>query len=913
MLIACDAPKDIRSTPRSLTRRTSCKNEPPKVRCPSAEVLQPTRRLRSRRQKAISKQRVAPREIYPPLRLSTPRAFSIAGRTRAFLVACSLLALAFRSPGRDIWKKSVGIFGNSKRRGADEKDSETSDAYRGMFPAFRGLERRSSHIEVFGGYQSLNGDFRPTTPSWLRRFTRSTCEDDGIDKQVTAVKELMLRRVPELVGKVGFSRKVRCNGDSGCFEMTIEKDILCIRGSSGVELASGLHWFLKNECNGLITWDKTGGKQLNGRCLDAHHMEVVRSKPPMHHDRQTPLSYYQNVVTSSYSMAFWDWKRWEAELDWMALHGVNLALALSGQEFIWVKVFEEMGLDRDDLSDFFAGPAFLSWGRMGNIQGYMGPLPRSYIDGQAALQRKIVNRMRVFGITPVFPGFAGFLPRKFLELYPAAQVVKSKNWCNFPEHFSCVFLLDPHDSLFEKIGTMFVEKMRFEFGHDKVGYYAVDTFNEMEPTRSDPAYLQSTSTAVFNALQKGDSSAVWLMQAWLFYSDRQFWNPPQIQGVLKGVPQGHLLLLDLFAEQYPQWKSTNSFYGRPFIWCMLHNFGGNHDMHGPAPQVAQGPPDAIASDSSIVGVGMTPEGLEHNPVMFELMSEMAFREKAPDLESWFRQYSVQRYGGLKCPNSSAAWEALRNSVYGESPNRHETVMDIPVSRPGLEPREVFWGLKAQMWYDHEQVVDAWGYLLDCGDALGQSSAFQYDLVDVGRQVLSKLGTKYWHSVTAAYRQKDKNQLEIAGTALLGLLSDMDRLLSTHVGFLLGPWLESSKSWAKNDQEKISMERNARMQITLWGISPSGDTDLSDYANKQWGGLMSSFYRERWRMWLVRLMKDLTENRDYDKQQWTSEAVSFTIHWTQQTEAFPTEPSGDLLQISKELFGKYSAYARIADA
>lgn len=33
----------------------------------------------------------------------------------------------------------------------------------------------------------------------------------------------------------------------------------------------------------------------------------------------------------SYSMAFWDWERWEQEIDWMALQGINMPLAFTGQ------------------------------------------------------------------------------------------------------------------------------------------------------------------------------------------------------------------------------------------------------------------------------------------------------------------------------------------------------------------------------------------------------------------------------------------------------------------------------------------------------------------------------------------------------------------------------------------------------
>lgn len=48
--------------------------------------------------------------------------------------------------------------------------------------------------------------------------------------------------------------------------------------------------------------------------------------------------YYQNVCTFSYSSVWWDWPRWEREIDWMALNGINLPLAFTGQEAVWQEV-----------------------------------------------------------------------------------------------------------------------------------------------------------------------------------------------------------------------------------------------------------------------------------------------------------------------------------------------------------------------------------------------------------------------------------------------------------------------------------------------------------------------------------------------------------------------------------------------
>lgn len=60
-------------------------------------------------------------------------------------------------------------------------------------------------------------------------------------------------------------------------------------------------------------------------------------------------------------------------------------------------------------------------------------------------------------------------------------------------------------------------------------------------------------------------------------------------------------MLDLYAEVFPLWKMTDSFYGAPFIYCMLHNFGGSIEMYGDLESVSQGPAEAIAANTGISG------------------------------------------------------------------------------------------------------------------------------------------------------------------------------------------------------------------------------------------------------------------------------------------------------------------------
>ena len=108
----------------------------------------------------------------------------------------------------------------------------------------------------------------------------------------------------------------------------------------------------------------------------------------------------------------------------MALNGINLPLAFNGQEEIWRRVWTKLGLGEKDLDEHFAGPAFLPWGRMGNLRGWGGPLTRSWHKMQVNLQHKILARMRNLGMMPILPAFAGQVPNGYVKLNPNSTYTK---------------------------------------------------------------------------------------------------------------------------------------------------------------------------------------------------------------------------------------------------------------------------------------------------------------------------------------------------------------------------------------------------------------------------------------------------------------------------------------------------------
>ncbi|XP_074117693.1 alpha-N-acetylglucosaminidase-like [Sminthopsis crassicaudata] len=658
-----------------------------------------------------------------------------------------------------------------------------------------------------------------------------------------------------------------------------------VAGSSGVAAAAGLHRYLRAFCGCHVAWS---GAQL--RLPDP----LPAVPAPLTESTPNRYRYYQNVCTQSYSFVWWGWERWEREIDWMALNGINLALAAVGQEAVWRRVYLTLGLNETEIDEYFTGPAFLAWERMGNLHSWAGPLSSSWHRKQSSLQYQILERMRSFGMKAVLPAFAGHVPKAFTRVFPQANVTHLGMWGHFNCTYSCSYLLAPEDPLFPVVGSLFLRELIQEYGTDHI--YNADTFNEMEPPSSEPAYLAATTAAVYEAMIAVDVDAVWLLQGWLFQHQPDFWKPPQVKAVLKAVPLGRLLVLDLYAESKPVYSRTDSFYGQPFIWCMLHNFGGNHGLFGALDAVNRGPSDArLFPNSTFVGTGIVPEGINQNEVVYALMAELGW-QKGPlsNLGAWVAGFAAQRYG-TPHSHAEAAWRLLLQSVYNCSGDLCTGHNRSPlVKRPSLH-------LDISVWYNRSDVFEAWRLLLEAAPVLASSPAFRYDLLDVTRQVAQELVSLYYEELRTAFEAGAMPALlTVGGLLVFDLLPSLDDLLASDERFLLGAWLEQAQEMSVSEAEAWQYKQNALYQLTLWG--PTGN--ILDYANKQLAGLVAGYYAPRWKLFVEMLVKSLAEGTPFHQSQFESEALLLGQNFVLGRQKFPTQPQGDTVDLVKKFFLRY---------
>ncbi|KAK3072938.1 hypothetical protein LTR53_005896 [Teratosphaeriaceae sp. CCFEE 6253] len=641
-----------------------------------------------------------------------------------------------------------------------------------------------------------------------------------------------------------------------------------IVGNTPIALASGLRWYLSTYAHVDIYWFI--GSRLH---LAPQHLPPVNAT--YHGSSIVPWRYHFNTVTFSYTSAFWTWDDWELELDWLALRGVNLPLAWVGYEKILIEVFLEAGFSEAEIATFLSGPAFQSWNRFGNIQGsWGGDLPMSWVNGQFALQKQIVARMVELGMTPVLPAFTGFVPAQIGQHYPNASFVNGSRWEDFPLQNTNVTFLEPFDPLFTTLQRSFIGKQAAAYGN-VTSIYTLDQYNENNPFSGDLAYLRNVTSNTIASLKAADPAAVWMLQGWLFYSSVTFWTDDKVEAYLGGVDDADMIILDLFSESQPQWQRTNSYYGKPWIWCELHDYGGNMGLYGQVGNVTINPIEALAnSTSTMVGMGLTMEGQEGNEIMYDILLDQAWSRSPLDSEAYFHDWVTVRYQGAAALPAGlySAWDTMRQTVY----NNTDITMGNAVTKSIFELAPNTTGLlnrtghhPTTIRYDPSILVSAWSDFYGAAlqtPSLYDNTAYTFDLTDITRQVMANAFYPLYTSFLAAANTSlnasySPSTAASTGQQMLSLLTDLDAVLAASghpEHFSLAYWIAQARSRASTSTNSTSLnnvtttaqiadfyEYNARNQLTLWG--PTGQ--ISDYASKQWAGLIESYYVPRWRLFV----------------------------------------------------------------
>lgn len=501
-------------------------------------------------------------------------------------------------------------------------------------------------------------------------------------------------------------------------------------------------------------------------------------------------------------------------------------------------------------------------------------------------------------MTPVLQGFTGHVPASIKEVFPGAKIHQTGDWS---AGFSGTWFLDPLDPLFQRIGRRFIERQTELYGTDHV--YAADSFNEIDPPSNEPAFLAGMGRAVYQSMQSADPSAVWVLQGWFLYYQAKFWKEPQARALIGAVPDDRMIVLDLWGDRHPVWQDREAFYGKPWVWNVLYNFGGKVNLNGDLPSIAANLSTAVASPArgKLSGLGMMMEGLGSNPIVPDFVLDMTWRSTVPELDPWAQAWVDRRYGGANA-HARNAWRLLMQTAYRSAPQTGTFLAE----RPGFFVKGAAYRTEPLLPYDVRVLATALDSLLAANAELGRIDAYRYDVVNLTRQLLGQLGLPFVNDVQAAFTRADRPALKAAEARVTGLLTDLDELVGTREEFLLGRWLADAKRWGQTPAERDLYEWNARNIITLWGTkcTEGQNDDLNLYAYKEWNGVFGRYYLPRWQEFFARLDASLDKATPFDRAPFAADMCRWEQAWSRQHDVFPTVPKGDPVATAARLYGRY---------
>ena len=687
----------------------------------------------------------------------------------------------------------------------------------------------------------------------------------------------------------GLLNRIGGNGAADKFEIVIDanlaengKDVFvitsqngkpCIKGNTQLSVATGINWYLNHYAHINLTW--------NNLTTDLSQVTLPVPAGEEKHVCNTTYRYNFNTCTFSYSMAFWTWERWQQEIDWMALHGINAPLNLVGLDVVTRNFLSELGVDENDINAYIAGPGFIAWFAMNNLEGWGGTInssstgvdmsgnPDWWYTRQEQLCRNMLQRMRELGMQPVIPGFSGQVPdciRKYdgqIEGFSSAHVLNNGTWAG---GYTRPDMLFPNTTTYEKFAEVYYKHL-----HDVMGvseFYSIDPFHEggkPAAITNEQCYpnimkhLDIYHDAVDSNVKNDyrvNSKAKWIIQYWQ--------NIPE-SGAFSSMDSDsykeRFIGLDLFADNIydgkaAKWQDANInscyYKGRPYIYCMLHNFGGRSGLHGRLETTMNGYFDALAKGNNCQGIGATPEGIETNPILYDMLFELPWMDvnNRPTADEWLEEYAHSRYG-VQNEKALSALKNLKKSVWDCKVNQQGTSEAVILARPNWTVSKVSsWSTSAIYW-DTQDVLQAADELYAIKDAVtahgGQDGIanYNYDFIDVVRQSMVDYAAQLLPLINAA-RGNDAEYTRLY-QLYLQLMLDLDAMLSYDENFKLERWTSLARNIADEvegttENDRNWLEWNARTQVTVWAYN---DNDLHDYSNRCWAGLIKDFHYKRW--------------------------------------------------------------------
>ena len=666
------------------------------------------------------------------------------------------------------------------------------------------------------------------------------------------------------------------------YELSTVNGKIQIRGNKGLSLTTGLNYYLKYYCNVSITQ-----QARNVTMPDA----VVPIEGTIRKETPYAIRYAYNYCTHSYTMAFWGEEEWQNELDWLALNGFNAILDITGQEEVWHRFLNELGYSDDEVKDWLVGPGYYGWQYMANMENVNGPVPDNWFETRTTLARSNQRKMRALGMTPIMQSYSGMVPNSINEKDPNAQIIPQGLWNGMQRPA----MLKTNTDTYTDYAAKFYKAQKDVFG-DISYLYATDPFHEGGNTGGIGREI--VGRRVLDEMLKADEDAMWVIQSWSF-------QPELLSQITAEEKLDHILLLDLNATKGARYSSTGEFAGSNWVYCMLENYGGRSGLNGNLEKYTHIPSQVKNQTSHMVGMGISPEGTNNNPVRFDLYLEMMWESEDIDLQEWIEHYIERRYGTVT-ENTRKAWDLILQSCYQNNSGYADPPESIFNGRPQFNLSKSAPNGNMSISYDKVRLEKALSYLMKDYDLLKDSEGYLYDVTDFLRQATANSGMQTNQAFTSAFNDGDKETFQEQSAKFLEMVAFQDDVLSSNSSFMVGTWLEPAMKAGEGQDEftKKIFELNSKALITTW--APYYCWGVYDYANREYAGLTRDYYLVRWEDWIDRLSRKLDgEDVPNYSEVTTDESHELAWEWARSDKEYGTKATTNVKALYETFDKKYS--------
>lgn len=631
------------------------------------------------------------------------------------------------------------------------------------------------------------------------------------------MNRLIARTTPHLADRFVLETIEQQNGRD-LYEIEAADEKIILRASSDSALAAGYYRYLRDFCDMELS-----------PCGNAEVYASGKPRPVKKKVVQT-LQYSLRLAMDydiyAHDAYAWDWDRWERELDYLAMQGVNAVYMPVGQEAVWYYAALDMEIKREDAMVYLSNPCYFPLQLSGKIDSFLPMTDTNYLKAQIALGKQIVTRMREIGIEPILPAFSGHVPKYLKGYFPHAAMYFVTPYAGFP----FTYRVYPDDPLFAKVASALQKRQTDYFGTAK--YYMADPFLGVQPRVKDASVLPETGKAILTAIRAVSPDGVWVQHVCDF--------TPQL---VKYVARNDVLLLD------PDGAWDNNNVDLPYIRGIHINDGAHTVLTGDVSGILQA---AFPEDAA--GIGVFSDYSSANPILSACAFIRLTEDACKDAQDAFVHEATRRWGSAEaclCDTAKLLAETCYNADSPAVP-----VGSIPAARPSTELRHTAPGDTLALHYDNRKLCLALEKMLASeGD---YTDGYVFDVCDVTRQMLSNYARRLYVGVIDGYLNRNGRLFETATNAFLRVLSDMDKLLSTRPEFSLHRHLYTAGSRAEGKTDQQNFELALLASLTLFG--PMQDPISYDLRWKEWSDLTGEYYAKRWHAFFTMLAENFKKRK-----------------------------------------------------